>query len=123
MYKKQNSNTSLIITIFILVFFGLTMLSSASSVIGYASFGNSYYFLKHQILHGLLPGLILFFIFSKLNYKLLQKYSGLILVASIILLILVFIPNIGAVYNNARSWIQIGNFSIQPSEQIGRAHV
>ena len=114
--KQNNSNVSFIIVMFILVFFGLVMLSSASSVVGYAKYRDSYYFLKHQVLHGLLPGLILFFIFSKLNYKLLKKWSNLILLLSIVLLVLVFVPGVGAVNNNARSWIQIGDFSIQPSE-------
>lgn len=116
--KQRNSTASIIVPMFILVFFGLIMLSSASSVVGYTSFGDNYYFLKHQILHGLLPGLVLFFIFSSLNYKILQKWSNFILLGGIIFLVLVFIPGVGTVYNKARSWIQIGNFSIQPSELI-----
>ena len=33
-----------------LVLFGLIMLSSASGPTGYENFGDSYYFVKHQIL-------------------------------------------------------------------------
>ena len=114
--REKKIDYSLVATIFILVFFGLIVLTSASSAIGFAEFSDSYYFLKHQLLFGLLPGLILFFILSKLNYKLWFKNAKYIYFFALVLLVLVFVPGIGAIYNNARSWIKLGNFTLQPSE-------
>ena len=37
------------------------MLTSAGSAVGHDKFNDSYYFVKRQILYGVLPGLILFF--------------------------------------------------------------
>jgi cell division protein FtsW len=100
----------------ILVVFGLVMLASASSPAGYSKFGDSFYFIKKQLLFGVLPGLILFLIFARLNYHLLQKLSWLIYLFSLSLLVLVFIPGIGLVLNGSRSWIQVFGLSLQPSE-------
>ena len=61
-------------------------------------------------------GLILLFIFSKIDYHLYQKYSHLILIVSFLLLILVLIPGIGIVRGGSRSWFNLGLFALQPSE-------
>ncbi|MBU4360928.1 putative lipid II flippase FtsW [Candidatus Parcubacteria bacterium] len=116
--KKEikKHNTSLIATFFILVVFGLIMLASASSVVGFINFGDNYYYFKHQFLFGLLPGLFLFFLCSKIPYKFWQKNAVWILFVSLILLILVFAPKIGLELNKSKSWINFGAFSLQPSE-------
>ena len=64
-WKFQRSSSpdySFIAFLIILVVFGLVMLTSASSDVSQAKFGDSFYYLKHQILFGLLPGLVGFFI-------------------------------------------------------------
>lgn len=101
-----------------LVVFGLVMLSSASSAVGYEKFGDNYWYLKHQIIFGLLPGLAAFFIFSRLDYRKWKKYALPFLVVSIGLLLLVFIPGLGADYGKAKSWINIFGMSLQPSEVV-----
>ncbi len=92
------------------------MLASASSPSGYSKFGDTFYFIKKQFLFGLLPGLLLFLILARFNYHLLQKFSGLIYIASLMILVLVFVPGVGLVLNGSRSWIQLFGLSLQPSE-------
>jgi cell division protein FtsW len=97
--------------------FGLIFLTSASSVVGYDKFGDAYYFIKHQLLLGFLPGILGLLFFAKFDYKLLKQWSPLFFVGSLILLFLVFIPGIGSALNTGnRSWIVIGGFSFQPAE-------
>ena len=103
--------------IFLLVIFGLVMLTSASSDLGQIRFGDSYFYLKHQLLHGIFFGLIAFVVFSKLYYQRLFKISFSLLLFSIFLLILPFTP-IGFSFAGASRWISFGNFTIQPSEII-----
>lgn len=111
--------TSLTVIILILVLFGLIMLSSASSVIGYTQKNqDTYYFFKHQLLFGFLPGLILFFICSRINYKFWQKNAFWFLLATTLLLILVLIPGMSDPDNPAKSWLNISGLSFQPSEFI-----
>lgn len=115
----HQSDYSLIIIFGIIVVFGLVMLSSATSVIGYSKFQDSYWYLKHQLLSGFLPGLVLFFLLSKIDYQRWKKFSFLFLILSVVLLCLVFVPGIGADYGtDSRSWLNIFGFSIQPAEIV-----
>ena len=107
-----------IIVFALLTLIGLIILTSAGSALGYEKFNDSYYFIKHQLLFGLLPGLALLLIFSKINYQKLKKFSIPLLFFSIILLIIVFIPGISAKYGSAKSWINIAGLSFQPSELV-----
>ena len=108
----------LIITLGVLTFVGLLLLSSASSVQAFQKFNDSYYFLKNQVIRGLIPGIIAFFIVSRIDFR---KWKGLafwMLIGSIALLILVFIPGIGVSYGKAQSWISVFGFSFQPTEIV-----
>jgi len=100
-----------------IILFGLLVLSSAASAIGLDRFGDSYFYIKRQIIYGLIPGMILFFIMSKIDYTVWKKYAIPIFVIAIILLVLVFIPGIGSAHNTfSRSWLALGGFSFQPVE-------
>ncbi|MBI3631613.1 MAG: putative lipid II flippase FtsW [Candidatus Staskawiczbacteria bacterium] len=103
-------------TIIFLIIFGLVVLTSTSIVISQKKFGESFYFLKHQILNGLLPGLIIFLIISHLNYSFLKRYAMIIIIITVILMILV--PLIGTSYKGAQRWLALGGFSFQPSELL-----
>ena len=97
--------------------FGLVILASASSPMGYERFGDSYYFLKHQFLLGLIPGLVAFLITLIVPYHRWRTYALPMLLISVVLLILVFIPGIGQDFGTfANSWIAFGDFTFQPSE-------
>ncbi|MCR4314426.1 MAG: FtsW/RodA/SpoVE family cell cycle protein, partial [Candidatus Uhrbacteria bacterium] len=102
-----------------IILFGLVMLLSASAPSGYAEFADSYYFVKHQIIFGLLPGIGALIAFSKIPYTFWRKYAWNLLILSIALLVLVFIPGLSAGIGTAHSWISIGGvFSLQPSEIV-----
>jgi len=116
--KAHQPDYFFISTVFILVVFGLIVLSSASVVISQETFGENYYFLKHQMLYGLLIGLIGFFIVQRINYQYWQKMALPLMVLGIILLSLVFLPKMGYGQGEARRWIILGNFSLQPFELV-----
>ncbi len=109
---------TLITITLILVLFGLLMLMSASSVVSYQKFKSSYYLFWHQILSGFLPGIIIFWICSKIDFKVWKKFAFFMLIFSILLLLAVFIPGLGASFGKARSWINIFGFSVQPAEIV-----
>lgn len=102
-----------------IVLIGLAVLASASAVEGVERFDDGYYFLKHQMLNGVLPGIILFFVFSKIDYHLIKKIAPIAFGITIFSLILVLIPGIGVSFGGARRWINVfGLFNFQPSEII-----
>ncbi|MFC1598787.1 putative lipid II flippase FtsW [Patescibacteria group bacterium] len=107
-----------IITLFIIVVLGLIMLSSASVALSFEKFGNAYYYVNHQILFGLLPGLVLLVIFSLVDYRWWKKISFGALIFSIILLLAVFIPGLRAEYGTAKSWLFLFGVSFQPAELV-----
>ncbi len=119
MRVKHEADYSLIVVFGIIVLFGLIMLSSASSVEGFINWQDSYWFVKHQLLFGFLPGLVLFFLFSKINYNFYKKFGALFLILSVILLTAVFIPGLGTNRNTgSTSWVVLFGKSFQPAEIV-----
>lgn len=105
----------LLALIFLLVVFGLAMLSSASSNLGKIKFNDTYYYLKHQLLYGLSVGLIGFVAGYLIYYQRYRKLSLPFLLISIIFLVLVF-SSFGVKANNATRWLSFGPISFQPAE-------
>ena len=84
--SKEHSADYILLAYFaVLFFFGLIILTSASAPMGYDKFGDKYFFIKRQILVGVLPGLAAFFVLVKVKYELLKKYSLPIFVFSLFL--------------------------------------
>lgn len=101
----------------ILIVFGLIMLFSASLATSQSNFGDPYHYIKGQ-LFGLFIGLIFFFFSFRIDYHIFKKYSFLFLIASLILLILVFIPGLRNEYGTSYSWVIIFGKSLQVSEFV-----
>lgn len=72
---------------------------------------------------GLILGLLLLFITSKIDYRFWRKWAFYIFIAAIILNVLVFIPGIGFNHNGATRWINLGFFTFQPSEFLKVAFI
>lgn len=108
----------LIVGFVILLVFGLIMLTSSSYFIGCQKLNNCYFYLKHQLFYGLLPGLIILFLLSHFDYRRLKKVAVPILVGTILLLILVLLPELGVIKGGSQRWLKIGGITFQPSEAI-----
>ncbi|MFA4872271.1 MAG: FtsW/RodA/SpoVE family cell cycle protein, partial [Patescibacteria group bacterium] len=100
----------------VLVVFGLIVLSSASSVVAFDKWGNSFYLVKHQIFFGLIPGLIFFIVALRTPYIFWRKIALPFLGVTVALLILILIPGFGSSLGGSRSWLILGGVSFQPSE-------
>lgn len=98
--------------------FGLIMLMSASGPLGYQKFGDSLYFLKHQLLMGFIPGILVFAIVAYVDYRKLRILALPALIASIVLLVMVYLPGVGLHVGGSSRWVQIGPFTFQPSEFV-----
>lgn len=94
---------------------GVVMVYSATNVLALEQHGDSYYFLRREFVY-LALGLVAMAICAKLDYHLYEKYHWWILSASIVLLLLVFVPGIGYTAQGARRWINLRFFRLQPSE-------
>jgi len=67
--KTKKSDPIILGVVFGLLAFGLMMISSAGVVVSKARFEDPYHFFKHQLFFGVIPGLILMYVVSRINYK------------------------------------------------------
>ncbi|OGZ34444.1 MAG: cell division protein FtsW [Candidatus Portnoybacteria bacterium RBG_19FT_COMBO_36_7] len=114
--NQKSPNFIILIITVILVIFGLFMVTSAGGAISQEKFNQSFYFAKNQILKGLIPGLILGYIFYRLPYLYLRRFALPIFIVGLALLTAVFIPGIGLSFGGSSRWIHIGSLNFQPSE-------
>lgn len=105
----------LIASILGLLTIGIVMVYSAGSVLAFHNYGDSFYFVKRQMLFAGL-GLAAMFFMMNFDFRILKKYSKVLLLVCFGLLVIVLIPGIGVVRGGARSWLGISSFGIQPSE-------
>ena len=69
-----------------------------------------------QIFLGIIGGSAALFVMTRVDYRVLKKYSLPIFVISLLATFLVFVPGVGFSFNGATRWISIFGLSIQPAE-------
>ena len=99
--------------ILILLVIGTIMMFSASYAFSYYTVGDSYFYLKRQILFIVL-GIAAMAVMSFFNYNKLHKIAPFVLGAAYFTLLLVLI--LPSAEGGVRRWIPLGIFNIQPSE-------
>jgi len=101
----------------VLLLLGILILSSVSADISQEKFGQSFYFLEHQLIFGLIPGVFLGVLSYKTKLSLLKKWAPCFLLVNLILLALVLTPVFfGNQNRGANRWITLGPISFQPGE-------
>ena len=110
---KRPVDITFLVLVLILLAFGLLMLFSASY--GYAQYyqGDSFHYIKKQVLVAVI-GVACMLIVSKIDYTIYKKYTYWIYGGAIFLLVLVLLVNIK---NSIKRWIYVpGVGQFQPSE-------
>lgn len=115
--KAHEPDKKLLISLGLILFFGLAMLFTASAVVSFNKFGNQYHYLLKQ-LPALAVGLLAFCVAQKVDFRFWKKYAFGFLLVSVALLLLVFIPGLQSDFGTSRSWISLFGFSFQPSELV-----
>jgi len=101
----------------LLVMFGLVMVLSASSVTMLHS-GKSAFGIFYRQLAWAGIGTFLMWGTYSFPYQMLKKYAHLIFIASLVAMLLPFVPGLGASVNGARAWVGDGAWRFQPSELL-----
>ena len=120
MKSKTNIDYPLLIITLSLLTIGLIILLSASGAYAYLRKGDSYFFLKRQLMWAAL-GLVFLWIGTKFNYQRYQKLAIPLLLLTLGLLAAVLLPNLGQGPKGAHRWISLdfvglGFIHFQPSE-------
>ena len=111
----RKTSSTLIGIVLALLSIGIVMLASTSNVRGSASFDDPYHFLKRQLVW-LLISVAVGYGVVRFDYHWWQKLSAPLVLASGVLLCLVFVPGIGAKIGGSYRWLRVGPLSFQPSE-------
>ena len=104
-----------LIIVILLVCYGSIMVSSSSYVFARATLGDSFHFIKKQLLWASI-GLVALFLMSIVDYGFIKKATPVIFVVSYILLLCVFRPVIGVESKGARRWVNLFVIQFQPSD-------
>ncbi len=102
-------------TALVLLFLGLLVVFSASSVMAYAQTGDSYFFVKRQALWVAI-GVACLALFSRIDYHYLRRLAWPAAGLSLLLLAMVMVPDLRKEAGGAGRWLDLGMFSFQPSE-------
>jgi cell division protein FtsW len=98
-----------------LVAIGLVMVFSASSATAYATYHDTAYFLKRQLMWLAIGGVFAYGAY-RIDYTKLKRISPAIVGVTIVLLLLTLIPHVGLQTGGARRWLGLSAISFQPSE-------
>lgn len=117
--KNHRPDYPFLMIVIFLTIFGLVMIASAGVVMSQQNFhGDSYAYLKKQLINGVLVGAIFCFAAYLISYRFWRVASVIVLLLCIILLVMVFIPKFGFGYGNARRWLDLKIIAVQPSEFV-----
>ena len=105
----------IIFPLVILVVLGLIMVTSSSIYIADDMTSNPFHFAQRQALF-IAIGIISLIFFLILPSDILFKTDWVFMILSILLLIALFIPDVGTSVNGSIRWIRLGPINIQPSE-------
>ena len=99
-------------TVALLLTIGVVMVYSASSYYAMFMYKDSMFFLKKELMAGVV-GIIAMAVAMSVDYHKIKKYTAIIMIATIPILLAVFLfPGT----NGAQRWINLGPLSFQPSE-------
>jgi cell division protein FtsW len=111
---------TLIWVVFALLIFGMVMVYSASIAMPdnprFANLTGTYFVYRHAMFI-CMAGFVSLIAFQ-IPLNVWEKVAPWLFVVSLLLLIIVLIPQIGRVVNGARRWIPLGFISFQPSEFV-----
>lgn len=111
------SKAILVLSVTALLGVGMLMIYSSSTLYARDRYGDSYYFLKRQLVWTGL-GFLLFLLASRVDYHWLRARSRLFLLLGGIMLVAVLIPGVGRKGGGAQRWFCVGGLGFQPSELV-----
>lgn len=113
--RARRADPLILFLIVSLLGLGLMMVYSSSAILALERYGDPYHYLKRQSLWAAL-GLLAVLALMRLDYRVLSRFAYPILILSLVLLVLVFVPGLGKEVGGARRWLRLGSFSFQPAE-------
>jgi cell division protein FtsW len=112
---KKNPDYFLLGIVGFSIFFGILFLSCLSSYESLQRWGNTNYYLFHQLALAVVA-VVLGFVAYKTPLDFFKKTAPILVILNLIALFFVFLPGIGTKIWGASRWVSIGGHGFQPSE-------
>ena len=125
MVKVEKKSVDYIFLIISCVIIGAGILEFFSASLGVLARNQDKFYstVLSQTVLGLLGGLVAMYFFTRIPAAFLRKYATVILIGSILITAMVFVPHLGFAHGGARRWISILGVSFQPVEILKIAYV
>jgi cell division protein FtsW len=107
--QKNKADYIIIGIVSAIIIFGLLILASAASVVENISFFE-------QIYLGIIPGLVLAFIFFKTPLHIIKKVAPFLFLINLALIVVILISGLSYSAGGSTRWFSFGPISFQPSE-------
>ncbi len=108
----------LLISIIILLVSGLIIFGSAALGVLASNEVKFFSVIKTQLIYALLGGGVALCIGVLIPYQFYRKYAYFLFGFALVLTMCVFVPGLSRYHGGAHRWIDIGSFTIQPSEAL-----
>ena len=105
----------IIVPVSVLLMFGIIMVTSSSIYVADDLTSNPFHFAQRQVIF-IAVGFLAMIFFLVIPSELLYKADWIFMLISILLLALLFVPDVGTSVNGSIRWIRLGPINIQPSE-------
>lgn len=116
--QYHKTDLGFLIALFLIWGLGLFAMFVCSQNYAMRAFNNPYHFLQRQLIYSGV-GLVLFLFFCFLDMKYIKKLVIFIVLFSVLLCLLVFIPPLSVELNGARRWLKLPfKMTFQPSELV-----
>lgn len=116
--KYHKSDIKFLINVIILWGIGIFALYFISQNYAARLFNDSLYFVKRQFICSII-GFVGFVVFASLKINIIRKILPWLVIVTLVLCVLTFIPGISIERNGARRWIKMPfSFTLQPSELV-----
>ena len=112
--RAPSDQLLLAVTLF-LVGLGIVMIYSASAIRAQERFGDPNFFLKKQLVYAVV-GLLAMAWAMRRDLRTIQRLTPILFLGSLLLLLLVLVPQVGIRVNGARRWLRLFGLSFQPAE-------
>jgi cell division protein FtsW len=108
----------LLIATIVLLIFGLVIFGSAALGVLAVNEAKFYAVIKTQLIYALVGGALALCLGASIRYGIYARYAYHLFFGALFLTALVFVPGLQAYHGGAHRWIDIGSFSLQPSEAL-----
>ena len=101
----------------VLLLLGLLMVLNTTYFLGIEKKGDAFHFFKLHLAH-IIAGFAILILLSQFSLAGLRRIVMPIFIASVVMLVLLYIPGLGLMKGGARRWLRMGPIIAEPSELV-----